>query len=260
MQAQDLVNHIRNHRCYNHPLFHHWAEARPDAETVGALFHHIQRLCSCTRPALEFESALSRIGLDEECEILASIVKSEADHGPQLATMAAHTVNQRSGTLLFSSLTDQRAVEAQLAEYSQRKLGALPGYRAATSSLPEDRRVWEVFGRRAKDDPESTYRNIGTLLAIELLANGHIIPGEVHCLVDAGSYGVTIEDPEMEYLKEHAGEAGAENWYEREAIRAVEGVLSPSNEELILQGANDCLDSIAALWDVLDENLLGSHA
>lgn len=256
MQAQDLVNHIRDHRCYTHPVFHHWAAVKPDAETIGALFHHIQRLCSCTRPALNFENGLSRLKLDEESEILASIIKSEADHGPQLATMAAHIVNQRSGKAVFSSLTDQPGVEARLAEYSQRKLGAMPGYNAATSSLPEDRRVWEVFGRRTNDDADSTYLNIGALLAIELLANGHIIPGEVHCLLDAGLYGLDMEDPEMEYLKEHAGEAGAENWHERAAIRAVEGVLNPSNTKLVLQGANDCLDSIAALWDVLDKGLL----
>lgn len=256
MQAQDLVNHIRDHRCYNHPLFHHWAAVKPDGETIGALFHHIQRLCSCTRPALKFENGLNQLKLDEESEILASIIKSEADHGPQLATMAAHIVNQRSGKVLFSSLTDQQGVEARLAEYSQRKLGAMPGYNAATSSLPEDRRVWEVFGRREHDDPDSTYLNIGALLAIELLANGHIIPGEVHCLLDAGLYGLDMEDPEMEYLKEHAGEAGAENWHERAAIRAVEGVLNPANADLVLKGANDCLDAIAALWDALDKGLL----
>ncbi|MEO7732257.1 MAG: hypothetical protein ABIY55_14895 [Kofleriaceae bacterium] len=256
MQAQTLVDHIRNHRAYNHPLFHHWAEVRPDAETIGALFHHIQRLCACTRPALNFENGLNRLQLDEESEILASIIKSEADHGPQLATMAAHIANRRSGKPLFIDLTDQHAVEAQLAEYSQRKLGAFPGYSAATSSLPEDRRVWEVFDRRANDDAEFTYLNIGALLAIELLANGHIIPGEVHCLLESGLYGLDIDDREMEYLKEHAGEAGAENWHERAAIRAVEGVLSPSNEQLVVKGANDCLDSIAALWDVLDKGLL----
>ncbi len=256
MQAQDLVNHIRGHRCYDHPLFRDWAAVEPDAETIGALFHHIQRLCACTRPALNFENGLARLEHNEESEILASIVKSEADHGLQLAAMAAHTVNRRSGKQLFTRLSDQQAVEAQLAAYSRRKLGGLPGYNAATSSLPEDRRVSEVFGRRASVDAESTYLNIGALLAIELLANGHIIPGEVHCLLDAGLYGLDIEDPEMEYLKEHAGEAGAENWHEREAIRAVEGVLDLSNEHLVLHGANDCLDSIAALWDVLDKGLL----
>jgi hypothetical protein len=256
MQAQDLVNHIRNHRCYNHPLFHHWAAVNPSAEGVGTLFHHIQRLCACTRPALNFEHGLSQLKLDEESAILASIVKSEADHGPQLATMAAHIVNQRAGKPLFVDLTDQDTIEAKLAEYSRRKFSALPGYHPATASLPEDRRVWEVFGRRAKDDEESTYRNIGSLLAIELLANGHIIPGEVHCLVKADLYHSDIEDRDMEYLKEHAGEAGAENWHEREAIRAVQSVLNSSNEQLVFEGVDDCLDAIAALWDALDQGLL----
>jgi hypothetical protein len=256
MNTSELVNHIRNHHCYNHPLFHHWATVNPTADVVGALFHHIQRLCSCTRPALNFENGLARLELDAECKILSAIVKSEADHGPQLATMAAHIVNRRSGNIVFTDLSDQAAIEAQLAKYSAQKLGMMPGYDIATSSLPEDRRVWEIFGRRTTDDAETTYLNIGSLLAIELLANGHIIPGEVHCLLNAGLYGLNIEDREMEYLKEHAGEAGAENWHEREAICAVEGVLTSSNEQLVFQGANDCLDAIAALWDVLDRGLL----
>jgi len=256
MQAIDFVNHIRNHRCYTHPIFHRWASAGPDAERIGALFHHIQRLCACTRPALSFERGLARLGLDEECEILASIVKSEEDHGPQFATMAAHVMNHRSGDRLFPDLADQGAIEAALAACSRRQLGALPGYDAEPASLPADRRVWEVFGRRAKDDAESTYLNIGSLLAIELLANGHIIPGEVHCLVDAKLYGVASEDPEMEYLDEHAGEAGAENWHERAAIRAVQGVLTPANEELVFRGVDDCLEAVADLWDVLDQQLL----
>ncbi|HET7504669.1 MAG TPA: hypothetical protein VFK02_26790 [Kofleriaceae bacterium] len=256
MDTLYLVDHIRNHRCYKHPLFHHWAAVNPTAGGVGALFHHIQRLCACTRPALSFDAGLAQLKHDAQCEILSAIVKSEADHGPQLATMAAHIVNRRSSKTVLTELGDQAAIESQLASYSQLKLGTMPGYDAATSSLPEDRRVWEVFGRRANTDAETTYLNIGALLAIELLANGHIIPGEVHCLVESGLYGVGIEDPEMEYLKEHAGEAGAENWHEREAISAVDGVLTPANERLVFQGANDCLEAIAALWDVLDKGLL----
>ena len=256
MQSLNLVQDIRAHRAHNHPIFQHWAAVQPGAEAIGALFHHIQRLCACTRPALSFEHGLARLGKAAECEILSSIVKSESDHGPQLATMAAHVVNRRAGEELFVDLFDQPAIEERLAQCSRRKLGALPGYDAETASLPADRRVWEVFALRAKDDAESTYLNIGALLVIELLANGHIIPGMTHCLLDAGLYGLKLEEPEMEYLREHAGETGAENWHERVAIRAVEGVMTPESEALVVQGVNDTLEAVAALWDTIAAGLL----
>jgi len=39
MQAHDLVDHIHNHRCDNHPIFRHWAAVSPNTEAIGALFH-----------------------------------------------------------------------------------------------------------------------------------------------------------------------------------------------------------------------------
>lgn len=253
---EDLTAHIRAHRCYRHPIFMHWAEVRPDPRAVGALFHHIQTLCACTRPGCAFTDGLAALEYAEGTDILRRIVQSEEDHGPQLATMAGFIVNRAAREPVFSDLSDQVAIEDGLRSSSRHLFGALPGYDRGAATLVQDRAVRTVFELREKADPESTYRNVGSLLAIEMLANNHIIPGEQSCLIDSGYYGDIADAPEMHYLREHGGEAGAESWHEQEAIRAVAGVLRHDTEALIRQGADACLDTIVGLWDLLDVTLL----
>jgi hypothetical protein len=60
----------------------------------------------------------------------------------------------------------------------------------------------------------------------------------------------------MHYLVEHYGETGAECQHEQNAIEAVGSVLNPQNSAAIVQGADDFLDNLAALWDLLDATLL----
>ena len=67
----------------------------------------------------------------------------------------------------------------------------------------------------------------------------------------------------MHYLLEHYGETGAECQHEQNAIEAVGSVLSAENSTAIVQGADDFLNNLEALWDLLDATLLqaeGSRA
>jgi hypothetical protein len=91
-----------------------------------------------------------------------------------------------------------------------------------------------------------------------MISNRHLIPGEKDCLVDAGLYGASLEDQEMHYLLEHWGEIGAEQQHEKNAIAAVGSVLNDDTETLIVEGVDLFLDSLVALWDVLDAALLAS--
>ena len=110
----DLVARIKGHRCYNHPIFHDWAEVEPAPEAVGALFHQIQKFCASTRPGWNFPQALDELGLKKQSQLLAEIVESESDHGPQLATMAGFIVNRTArqavcaGTWNDSATTGER--------------------------------------------------------------------------------------------------------------------------------------------------------
>jgi hypothetical protein len=253
-----LVADIRQHRCYHHPVFENWAANRPAPEVVAALFHQIQKFCAATRPGWNFPEALARHGLMREGALLQEIVESEEDHGPELARMAGFIVNRAARSEVCPDVDDQRDVEARLKDESDSILGTLPGYTAEDGLTTQARRAIAVFDRRKRTDLESTYRNLGTALALEMISNNHLIPGEKHCLVDSGAYDASMDLYEMHYLLEHWGETGAEQQHEKNAVTAVGAVLDDDTEPLIREGAMEFLDALADLWDLLDSALLQS--
>lgn len=258
MQIADLVTEVKTHRCYSHPIFEHWAQMHPPATVIGALFHHIRCFCDATRPGGNLPEGLRRIGLPAESSLLQEIVESEEDHGPELAMMAGHILNRVDAKIVCSDLKNQQAVEGFLKHCSDEILGSLPGYDAVTGLMPQTRRARAVFDRRLLTDSSSIYQNLGTALALEIISNRHLIPGEKKCLIDAGLYGASLEEPEMHYLKEHFGETGAEAHHEQNAIEAVSTLLNAENEVLIREGALEFLNALASLWDFLDSTLLGA--
>lgn len=256
--AQNFADHIRNHRCYNHPIFANWAQVNPQPEVIGALFHQIQCFCSSTRPGWNLPVGIAALGLSAESHLIQEIVDSEEDHGPELATMAGYILNKAAGRAVCPDLDDQHAVEATLKEYSDEILGKLPGYERKTGLTVQARKAMAVFERRKSAERDDTFRNLGAALALEMISNRHLIPGEKHCLVDSGLYAVDLEEPEMHYLKEHWGEVGAEQMHEANAVAVVAAVMTPENEALFRAGADEFLNSLAGLWDLLDSSLLQS--
>jgi hypothetical protein len=255
---QELTKRVESHRCFSHPIFKNWAKINPEPAVVGALFHQIQSFCESTRPGWNFPDALKEHGLSRQSELLEEIVESESGHGPELATMAGYIVNRASQTPLFLDLYDQAQVEAKLKEFSNKLLGSLPGYETKTGLTMPVRKAIGVFERRKLTDIENTYRNLGTTLALEMISNQQLIPGEKHCLIDSGNYRTTLDAPEMHYLFEHWGELGAEQHHEENARKAVELALQTEYAHLVIEGLDDFLNSLTGLWDVLDAALLHS--
>jgi len=254
----DILSFIRTHRCYHHHIFEDWATVGPDAVTVGALFHQIQNFCAATRPGGRFPDSLSALGFDEQSRLLREIVESEDGHGPELATMAGHIVNRAADEIVCSDLDDRAAVEAKLRECSDRLLSSIPGYGADDGLAVQTRRAIAVFDGRNDSSRDATIRNLGTAIALEMVSNNHLIPGEKQCLVDSGLYGASMDEPEMHYLLEHYGEIGAEQQHEKNAIEAIVSVLDEETAPLVMEGARDFLDSLERLWDLLDSVLLQS--
>ncbi|AZS75799.1 hypothetical protein DDE74_37315 [Streptomyces lydicus] len=252
-----LIDRIKTHRVFDHPLYEHWAATPPSAEVSGALFHQVQSFCAATRPGGEFPTALRSLGWNEQALLIEEIVDSESGHGPELATMAGHIVN-RTGSQVFDDVYDTTRVEAWLKSSSDRLLAGLPGYDRETGLTPQAAAAIEVFRRRFSSDAETTVRNLGTALALEIISNQSLIPGEKRALVDSGHYKADIDEPEMHYMAEHWGDDGAEQQHEANVIKAVSSVMDASNSEQIEQGVEDFLSSLCALWDVLDAALLAS--
>ncbi|MFI8931672.1 hypothetical protein ACIG3E_28860 [Streptomyces sp. NPDC053474] len=252
-----LIDRIKTHRVFDHPLYDHWAARPPTAEVSGALFHQVQSFCASTRPGGDFPTALRGIGWDEQAVLIEEIVDSESGHGPELATMAGHIVN-RTGAPVFDDVYDTERVEAWLKESSDRLLAGLPGYDRETGLTAQATAAIEVFKRRFSSDADTTVRNLGTALALEIISNQSLIPGEKRALIDSGHYKTDLEEPEMHYMAEHWGDAGAEQQHEANVIQAVSSVMDASNSDQIAQGVEDFLESLCALWDVLDAALLSS--
>jgi hypothetical protein len=55
---------------------------------------------------------------------------------------------------------------------------------------------------------------------------------------------------------EHTGQDGAEAWHAEKVIAATAKVLDASNEPLIREGAQEILEALAEMWDLLDVTLL----
>lgn len=256
----DLVDKIKVHRCFSHPIFVNWARINPEPTVVGALFHQIQSFCASTRPGWNFPDALRKHGLSRQSELLQEIVESESGHGPELATMAGYIVNRAARAPIFADLYHQEQVEAKLKEFSDSLLGSLPGYDMKTGFTSQVRKAIGVFERRKLTDVESTYRNLGTTLALEMISNQQLIPGEKYCLVDSGIYRTTLDVPEMHYLLEHWGEVGAEQHHEQNARTAVELALRTEYAQFVVEGVEDFLAALTGLWDILDAGLLRSGA
>jgi len=256
--VDDVLEYVRAHRCFHHPIFRSWAAVNPAPDVVAALFHQIQSFCAATRPGWNLHEALARHGLGKQSCLLEEIARREVSHGPQLARMAGHIINRRGGRTVCPDLDDQDAVERQLRDDSDRILGTLPGYDHTTGLMRQTRKAIEVFERRKAMDRDTTIRNLGTSLALAMISNGQLIPGEKHCLVDSGLYGVRLNDPEMRYLREHFGELGVEQQHETNAIAAVREALNADSEGLLMEGIDDFLDSLVRLWDLLDAALLAS--
>jgi hypothetical protein len=189
---------------------------------------------------------------------MQEIVDSEEDHGPELATMMGYLLNKTAGTEVCPNLHDQEAIETQFRNYSDKILGTLPGYDHETGLTVQTLKAKAVFEGRKRTDRETTIRNLGVAVALEMVSNGHLIPGEKHCLVDSGVYGVSMEEEPMHYLLEHYGEIGAEQQHEKNAIAAVDAILDEETESLVMEGIHNFLDSLERMWDVLDSALLQS--
>ncbi len=253
-----LIDRVTTHRVYNHPLFDHWSDVAPPAPVLGAMFHQIQKFCSSTRPGLGFPDGLEALGLSRQKALIDEVVASESGHGPELATMAGYVVNASSTTPVFTDLGDATTVEAGLKAYSDTILGNLPGYDGRSGLTAQAANAIAVFERRALIDAASTQRNLGTALALEIISNQSLIPGEKRALVDSGNLPVNLHDPEMHYLAEHWGECGAEQQHERNVIEAVGATLTSDTAASIEAGITDFVETLASLWDVIDTALLGS--
>ncbi len=199
---------LNTHPVFEHPIYKQIAYQKLDQESMKSFWRHMGKYCALTRPGHNFIPSLRTAGLTQTADNMESIIASEAGHGKELETMAQYLIGK---TITCSQL---------------KKVFKL-------DTIPSLQEMEQIFAVRKSLDPKNIPYNLGVTLALEILANQNIIPGEVEAFVDCGHYQVSLTDPETHYLAEHAGEAGAEAHHEK---LITEAITQLKDAEHIIQG------------------------
>ncbi len=256
LTSDKIKAYITSHRCYQHSLFFDWAKANPSYNIVAPCLHQIRCFCDSTRIDHNFSTALRHHGYTEEADLQNEIVESESTHYDELLIMAAYIVNCSAKKTIIHDINDVIQIGYILRITSNLYFCNVPNYNQETGLIKQTREAIDIFEKRKKTDLHNTWRNIGATIALETISHQQLIPGEKHAFVDSGIYGITLEDPPMHYLKKHWGEHGAEKQHETNAYTILDAILDDGNARYIMEGISGFLDSVAALWDRLDEAIL----
>ncbi len=84
MTIENLVDQIRGHRCYSHPVFRHWASVRPSAEAALPAPAGTWVLARCEGSADSWTAALAA-ALKRRGARVATLEVSPADNRASLA-------------------------------------------------------------------------------------------------------------------------------------------------------------------------------
>lgn len=102
---------------------------------------------------------------------------------------------------------------------------------------------------------------LGATLAIECTADEIIIPGEIAAFGPGGPYGLSLDDPGLFYIKEHAseidGEAadGAEGWHHN-YMKQIRDELAPEERTEADLGEREMANAIDRWFKLLHEALM----
>lgn len=241
-----FTDRIEGHGVLAHQLFQRMANKRLGAAQLAAFLHQMGFFCTASRPCHDLPGALRAAGYAHEAGHVQAIADSEAEHREKFAVMAVYLVNKAAGSAIIPERGELASMEDALRGQAA-KLVCKPG-----ALLPETLEASAVFDVRREHGDAAVARAVGVGLAIEVLAHRSIVPGEVLAFVESGFYGVTLDDPSLGYLKEHAGEEGAEAWHAEFMERVCAGPLCRSSRE-VYAGIDLMCDKMQAWYDALQE-------
>jgi hypothetical protein len=215
-----VLEAIEAHRALRHPLFQEMAKHKLSLKYRELFFREMGEFCRASRDFGVLADHLDRWNIKgnaEAAQAVREIAKSEEDHAAEFEAMAKHLTENPE----FSATDGERfqATERAAGHFSTRR---------SESRLLVD-------------------ASLGALIAVELLTHRHIIPGEITAFVTSGHYGVSLDDPGMQYLKNHAGDLRAESKHEELVLTRVANLET----NIFSFGATEFLDDVATWYDIL---------
>jgi len=218
--VEPLVARIEAHPVNSHPVFDTLAKGRPPPEQLEAWLRHMAWFCVLAREVFSMPSNLRYHSLDQIAEVIEKVKANEEQHGVLYEDMAAKI------------------------------LGRPPKFHETRTQAMEKMR--EIFVARDYDDYECVFRSLGAYLALDVMTDHHIIPGQIKAFVKSRKYGMQLS--ELEYLRKHYAEysaAAVHGLKLRSALMIVpHSVNAYTQVEL---GAIEFLDTLQLLYDELTE-------
>ncbi len=224
---------LNTHPVFMHPIYKQIAKQKLDQESMKSFWKHMGTYCALTRPGHNLRNSLNNAGLVQAASNFDTIIASESGHGEELEIMARY-------------LTSRAKVRSGVQNI-------LP-----SRTPPSLQEMEKIFAVRKSLDPKNIPYNLGVTWALEVIANQNIIPGEVAAFVDSKHYQVSLTDPEMHYLAEHAGEAGAEATHEKlitEAITQLKDAKHIVQDQLTI-GINDMCNITHRFYEELSNQTI----
>lgn len=206
--------------------------------------------CTRTRDLGALPMLLRGLGRVAEAERLEAILLSEQEHCHSYAAMALELLRQ-----VAHPMTGRLAADPGFCVrfFQAVREGADPEEGDLLHRATELARVTyaPIFQVRADGSRGLGYA-LGVTLAVERVADQVIIPGEINAFGLTGPYGLSLDHPNMGYIKEHASEIegaaapGAEGWHHSYMLEIRDG-LSP-DEKVAAQLGEDDADQAINEW------------
>lgn len=193
-----------------YPLFTMLAQQKLSPKGMFLFWRSMGAYCEASRHMGTFVSSLRMNGQSEAADKIKEIEDSEQYHGLTLALMATCCIKAAGDTEQAAFLERDRKEAARI--FSDQVAADSDLVKKALTIVQT---CVDLFRARAICTPDKALYFLGITYGVERLANRDIIPGEVDLFIKSGLYPLTLDQPEMGYLREHAEECqGAEGWHE----------------------------------------------
>lgn len=245
---------VQQHPAMSHTVFDTWAARKPGLATLGATLYQIGAFCDATRTCGSMAEGLTALGQDAAPQLLREIEESERGHENRFLEMARRLlIETEPEQARYLPLNDLSSTHELLRQLSVRRLNNVPGVHHKAGLLVQTVRSQLHFRQRADTRREMVAYNVGGMLAVEMLANRHIIPGEIRAIAYSDHYDVDLDQPDLAYLAEHAGENGAEAQHEKAIRKITADLLEHDNlAAFVGNGAQITCDIVGEFYDVLE--------
>lgn len=184
--------------------------------------------CTRTRDLGALPMLLRQLQRTAESEKLEEISRSEQEHCHSYAAMALELLRQVGHPMTIRLAADPAFCVRFFQALAEGNDPEVQDLLCRATELAQATYA-PIFQLRADGSRGLGYA-IGVTLAVERVADQVIIPGEIRAFGPTGPYGLSLDHPNMGYIKEHASEIegaaapGAEGWHHAYMLEMRDGL------------------------------------